>query len=359
MKTIVLTGGGTGGHVYPSLALVPKLKQHFDRIHFIGGMGAERGMVEAAGVHFNSVPTVKFNRSFSLDNLKIPFKLGASVKQARNMLLALEPNIVFSKGGYASLPTVIAARQLNVPVVCHESDLTLGLANIVSKFYGAIVTTALPETAKKNRNYIYVGMPLRDELFSVSSAVAKEKLGCKDLPVVLIIGGSSGAVFLNKVVYTALPTLTKNYFVVHIVGKNLDNSMKFANYLQIEYTNQIEIYYAAADYVVSRAGATAVAELSALNKRAIIIPLPKGASRGDQLANAEFARDLGAKVVFQHDFTPEVLCDALSTLSLAPPMRTMSENANSALANLLVEKSKPFQKTTIYGKKQQPKPAKN
>ena len=342
MKTIVLTGGGTGGHIYPSLALVPKLKQCFDRIHFIGGTGIERNIVENAGLPYSGVPTVKFDRALSLSNLKIPFKLHSSVKVAKGLLRNLEPDIVFSKGGYASLPTVIAARQMKIPVVCHESDATLGLANKVAKMYGATVSTAMAETAEKNENYIYVGMPLRDELFSISSSTAKEKIGCKSLPVLLVIGGSSGAVFLNKVIYSALPNLTQKYFVVHIAGRNIDDLVKSKNYLQIEYTNQIEVYYAAADFVVSRAGATAVAELSALNKRAIIVPLPKGSSRGDQLANAELARELGAKVIFQHDFNADVLCDALSTLSLAPPMRTSGKNANTALVNLLAEKSIPF-----------------
>ncbi|MDD4839137.1 MAG: UDP-N-acetylglucosamine--N-acetylmuramyl-(pentapeptide) pyrophosphoryl-undecaprenol N-acetylglucosamine transferase [Clostridia bacterium] len=339
MKTIVLTGGGTGGHIYPSLALLPKLKQHFENIFFIGGTGIERDIVERAGLPFYEVPTVKFDRSLSLSNFKIPCKLHRAVELAKVILKEIKPDIVFSKGGYASLPTVIAARKLNIEVVCHESDATLGLANKVAKLYGATVSTALFQTATQNKNFVYTGMPLREELFSISPSVAKSKINSADKPVLLVLGGSSGAVFLNKVVYSALDELTKKYFVVHISGKNGDFSVSSENYLQIEYSNQIKIYYAAADYVLSRAGATAVAELSALNKRTILVPLPKGNSRGDQLANAEFARGLGAKVIFQHDFSADVLVDALNSLNDAPPMRSIGKDANTAIVNLLIEKS--------------------
>lgn len=343
MRSIVLTGGGTGGHVYPSLALLPKLKKHFDRIVFIGGDGIEKEIVENAGLPFYSIKTVKFDRSLSLNNFKIPFVLLSAIKDAKKLLLQIQPDVVFSKGGYASLPTVLAALQLKIPTIAHESDFTLGLANKVAAAFGATIATAQEETAK-HKNYVYTGMPLREELFSVSQNDAKKRLGCYDKPVFLALGGSSGAVFLNDTIYKTLPYLQDKFFVIHISGKNGDFSKSQKNYIQIPYTNQIEVYYAAADFVLSRAGATAIAELSALNKRAIIVPLPKGTSRGDQLLNAESARNLGAKVIFQHDLTPEVLFDALQTLSLSPPMRSQDKSANEKIVRLILEKSKPFLK---------------
>ena len=249
-------------------------------------------------------------------------------------------DVVFGKGGYASLPAVLAALSLKIPVVCHESDVSLGLANRLAHALGAQIAATHQATAKRHKDFVLCGMPLREQLFSISASEAKRKIGCGALPVFMALGGSGGAAALNDIVWQALDKLCQNFFVVHIVGRRGGAIQARKNYLPLEYTNNIEIYYNAADYVLSRAGATAVAELSALNKRAIIVPLPKGASRGDQLENAELARELGAKVIFQHDFNAEVLLDALSTLNQNPPMRSQTADANAKIVGLLLEKAK-------------------
>lgn len=328
MKKILLTGGGTGGHVYPNLALVPYLKKEYDVV-YVGGEGdtLEKRLSETAGINYYSVPNVKLVRSLSpkaiVNNLTIPTVLARSIAKSKKLLLDLEPSLVFSKGGYVALPVVISARKLGIPVICHESDLTLGLSNKIGKLLGAKILTANPKSEEGK----YVGMPLRDELFDGKDL--RKSLRIKDdVPVLLVTGGSSGAKALNDFVFSHLDKLTKEYFVLHLTGKGY-SPPTHKNYLPIGYSDDMPSLYRTADVVVSRAGATALFELSALSKKTVFVPLPKSASRGDQLLNADLALEYGGFVVLQEDI--EILPDAIATAFVSPPMQSLATDTNGKI----------------------------
>lgn len=332
MKTIILTGGGTGGHVYPNIALLPDLKKEYSVV-YIGGEGEtlEKRLCAENDVDYRALPTVKLVRSTSpsatANNLSIPFKLSRAVTQAEKLIADIRPSLVFSKGGYVALPVVIAARKADIPVLCHESDLTLGLSNKIGKFLGAKILTANPDAKFGD----CVGMPLRKELFSGKNL--RKTLGVPDgFPVLLIVGGSSGAKSLNDFVIDNLDALTKKYFVLHIAGKNSTPKTR-KNYYAVPYADDIQDFYETADVVVSRAGATALFELSALRKKCVFVPLPKAASRGDQLLNAELAKKYGARVVAQENLSslPREIEIALSS----PPMRKISTDTNGKILDLI------------------------
>ena len=288
MSTIVLTGGGTAGHCAPNLALIPYLKKDFDKIYYIGSKnGIEKDIIKKTDIPYFAVDTVKFKRDFSLSNLSIPFKLIRGTRSAGKFLDILRPDVVFSKGGYVALPVVLAAKKRKIPVVAHESDFTVGLANKISARYCKCTLTAFPETAKKVRRGVYVGNPLRKDLFTMDKTAALSFYGLKgDKPVILVTGGSSGAKRVNDAVRAALPKLIKKFDVLHICGKgNIDKKTAYDGYKQIEFT-EMEKAYAVADICVSRAGSNTLFELLALNIPSLLIPLPKGVSRGDQVLNA-------------------------------------------------------------------------
>lgn len=328
MKKILLTGGGTGGHVYPNLALLPYLEKEYDVV-YVGGEGntLEKRLSEKAGISYYAVPGVKLVRSLSpkavLNNLTIPTALARCIAKSKRLLLDLEPSLVFSKGGYVALPVVISARMLGIPVICHESDLTLGLSNKIGKLLGAKILTANP----KSKEGAHVGMPLRDELFEGKNL--RKSLHVKDgTPVLLVTGGSSGAKALNDFVFSHLDELTKKYFVLHLTGKGY-SPPAHENYHPIAYSDDMPSLYRTADVIVSRAGATALFELSALSKKAVFVPLPKTASRGDQLLNADLALEYGGFVVLQEDI--EILPSAISSALVSPPMQSLQTDTNGKI----------------------------
>ncbi|MDR3215789.1 MAG: UDP-N-acetylglucosamine--N-acetylmuramyl-(pentapeptide) pyrophosphoryl-undecaprenol N-acetylglucosamine transferase [Clostridiaceae bacterium] len=331
-ELILLTGGGTGGHVFPNIALLPELKPRFREVCYMGGSGMEKEIAARYGLRFFEVNSPKFKRELTFDNFKIPIELLHSVKSARQILAELKPSVIFSKGGYVSLPAVLAAHHLDIPVVCHESDFSLGVANRIAKLSGARLLTAFPIGVGE-----IVGMPLRTELSNGNRGRAFDALsisGQDTRPYLLIIGGSSGATALNKAVYSCLDILLETYNIIHIAGKNGDFSVTRDRYRQIEFSNDMQDLYAAADCVVSRAGATAVAELSYLKKRALFIPLPKSASRGDQIKNAQYAEQHGAALLFQEDLTPQSFIDACMRLKNLSPMRECVKVANTVVADI-------------------------
>ena len=289
MKTIVLTGGGTAGHCTPHFALLEGLEKHFDKIYYIGSeTGIEKRLVTEKGIPYYEIPTVKLKRSLTLSNLKIPFMLLKSINSAKKILKELKPSVVFSKGGFVGLPVTIASKKLNIPVIIHESDLSLGLANkIASKFSSATLTT-FSSTAKGVKNGLCVGSPVRKELFLGDREKAIEKYGfSKEKPTLLIVGGSSGAKAINDLTFNIVAELTKKFNVLHIVGKNNLSPISLKGYYQTEFADMSKAY-AVADICVSRAGSNTLFELLALKIPSLIIPLPKGESRGDQVENAEF-----------------------------------------------------------------------
>lgn len=287
---ILLTGGGTAGHVMPHIALLSELRPHCERIVYIGSQdGIERSIIEPR-LPYYAITTTKLVRGKILKNLFIPFKLIKGVREAKKIIRLERPNVVFSKGGFVALPVVIAARKLKVPVVAHESDLKMGLANKLSRRSASVILTSFEDTAQREKKGVFTGSPMRDELF-VDKAAARAGLKIDTTkPVLVVVGGSLGSRFLNEKIRSELKPLTKKFYVLHVVGSgNLDPRLEGTkDYRQFEFTKDIGKIYAAADVVVSRAGSNTIFELAALKKPMLLVPLPKGASRGDQVDNAKY-----------------------------------------------------------------------
>lgn len=289
---ILLTGGGTAGHVMPHLALLDDFRKNYDTIIYIGSKdGIERSLIEKEkDVKYYPITSTKLVRGKVFANLLIPFRLIKATHQAKKIIKAEQPNVIFSKGGYVSLPVVFAAKRYKVPVIAHESDLNMGLANRLSKRYCTIICTTFKQTADGEKKGLYTGSPLRESL-KMDKAEAKKNLKIdSSLPVLVITGGSLGSQFLNQKIWSELYSLTKKFYVIHLVGKgNADKRLdNYGNYRQIEFAYNMGEILAAADVVVSRAGSNTIFELATLLKPMLLVPLPKGASRGDQVDNAKY-----------------------------------------------------------------------
>lgn len=334
MAKIILTGGGTGGHIYPNLALIPALKKEGYDIVYVGGDGdtLEKRLCNNLGVEYHSVPAVKFVRGFSVkalfNNMKIPFVMVKSFARGKKLLKTLSPDVIFAKGGYVSLPLVLSHGK--TPLICHESDLTLGLANKIGKVMGGKILTSNPMTKGE-----MVGVPIREDLLNVDRNTARKKMNIsKTDTVLLVVGGSSGASAINKAINDKINLLTKKYVVLHLYGKKPDFTPKKTDrYIPLPYADNMGDLYAVSDVVLSRAGATAVAELSALEKKALFIPLPKGTSRGDQLDNAILAKKYGGRVLYESEMK-RLVHEIDKTLSL-PPMRKMFSDTNGKIVEII------------------------
>lgn len=322
MKRIVLTGGGSAGHVTPNLALIPELKKQGYDIHYIGTeKGIERGLIEnVAGVSYHAVKSGKLRRYFSIENFKDPFKVIYGAFQAFRLIGKLKPDVLFSKGGFVSVPVVIGAWLNGVPAVCHESDLTPGLANRICALFCKKVAVTFPECRDAiGEKAVLTGTPMRRELFEGSRARGLSLIGAKgDKPVLLMMGGSLGAQSVNKVLREALPELTGWLHVFHLCGKgNLEQSLlQTPGYTQMEYlSGGLPDALAATDLVLSRAGSNAICEFHALKKPMLLVPYPKGASRGDQILNAKSLEKRGlCHVLLQENLNKESLIKAVHNL---------------------------------------------
>ena len=321
MKRIVLTGGGTAGHVTPHLALLPHLLEEGYEVHYIGTEeGIEHKMMSLPGVTYHAVKSGKLRRYFDWKNFTDPFKVLAGAFQSAHLMGKIKPDVCFSKGGFVSVPAVIGAWLHGVPVICHESDLTPGLANkICSKFAKKIATT-FPECAKAlGAKAVCTGTPMRPELFSGTREKGLALCGFTgEKPVLMMMGGSSGAQSVNKALREALPRILEKMDVLHITGKgNLDESLNtLPGYTQFEFlSDELPNALACADFVLSRAGSNALCEFQALKKPMLLVPYPKGASRGDQILNAESYRSRGlCHVLLQENMTADTLFAALEKL---------------------------------------------
>ena len=321
MKKIVLTGGGTLGHVTPHLSLIPHLLQAGYEIHYIGtekGMEAEK-IRSVPGVTYHAVQSGKLRRYFSWQNFIDPFKVIAGAFQSARLMVKIKPDVVFSKGGFVAVPVVFGAWLHRVPVVCHESDLTPGLANRLCAPFARKIATTFPECAQAlGPKADMTGTPLRPELFRGSRARGLSLLGFDgSKPILLMMGGSSGAQAVNKALREALPRLTGKFDVAHICGKgNLDEALQgMSGYRQLEFLDaELPDALACADLVLSRAGSNALCEFQALCKPMLLVPYPKGASRGDQILNAQSLQKRGlARVLLQEDMTADTLVRALES----------------------------------------------
>lgn len=324
MKKILMTGGGSAGHVTPNIALFPELRAHGFEIHYAGLKdGIERGLIAAQeGVVFHEIESGKLRRYISVKNLASPFKVLKGVDQAKKLIKELEPDVVFSKGGFVSVPVVMAAKG-KCPVVCHESDYTPGLANKIAARYADTVCVTFEDTiglSKPNiaKKMVHTGTPIRPELYKGDREKGLAAMGFSgDKPVLMVMGGSLGAAAVNEGVRAALPELAKRFDVVHLCGKGkVDESVKSEGYRQFEYVGpELPDMFAATDIMISRAGANAVFEFIALGIPALLVPLPLEASRGDQILNADYVAKKGyAAKLDQADITPERLVDEVNAL---------------------------------------------
>lgn len=314
MKRIVLTGGGTAGHVTPNIALIPKLRELDYDIHYIGSYdGIEKKLIEDFEIPYYGISTGKFRRYFDPKNFSDPFRVIKGFAEARKILKQIRPDVVFSKGGFVSVPVVRAASSLNVPCIIHESDMTPGLANKLCIPVAAKVCCNFPETLKNlpAEKAVLTGSPIREELSRGNKLSALKFCGFTAMkPVIMVIGGSLGAASVNKAVRDALPKLLEDFQIVHICGKDkVDNLLlNVAGYKQFEYVkSELKDLFAMADLVISRAGANAICELLALKKPNILIPLSAQSSRGDQILNAKSFESQGFSVVIDEDYLTENL----------------------------------------------------
>lgn len=312
-KKILLTGGGTAGHVTPNLALLPYLKEEGYEIVYIGSeKGIERTLIEAEGIPYYSISTGKLRRYLSKENIKDMFRVVKGIAEAKKLIKKLKPDLVFSKGGFVAVPVVLGAKSNKVPVIIHESDITPGLANKIAMPSARVVCSTFPETLQyvpKGKG-VHTGTPIRKELFEGDRN--KGLAACKftgEKPVLLMMGGSLGAVKLNNCLREILPELTKTFDVIHLCGKgNLDAHLRNQEgYMQFEYVSDgLNDLLAAADLIVSRAGSNSISEFLALKKPHLLIPLSARASRGDQILNAaSFEKQGFARVLDEDEMTAE------------------------------------------------------
>jgi len=321
-QTIVFTGGGTAGHVMPNLALAPSLTRQGWKLHYIGSAtGPERSLAEAANLPFHSISTGKLRRYFSWRNFTDPARVVKGALDAWRLLGRLKPDLVFSKGGFVSVPVVYAAGLRRIPVILHESDLTPGLANRLSLPFCARICASFPETMDHlpAGKAVLTGTPIRAELFRGNRDKGLEFLGfTADKPLLLVMGGSLGSKAVNEALRANLSWLLDRVNVAHLCGKGwLSKEWEGrAGYRQFEFlSKELADVLAAADRVISRAGANSLFELLALRKPMLLIPLPGKASRGDQILNAEsFVRRGLAQLLLQEDLTPDSLRAALESL---------------------------------------------
>jgi UDP-N-acetylglucosamine--N-acetylmuramyl-(pentapeptide) pyrophosphoryl-undecaprenol N-acetylglucosamine transferase len=312
MIRIVLTGGGTSGHVTPNIALIPELKKMGYDIKYIGSInGIEKQLIEKEGIEYYTINTGKLRRYFDLRNFTDAFRVVDGLRQAYAILGKLKPDIVFSKGGFVSCPVVWAAWLRRIPAVIHESDMTPGLTNKLSMPFAKKVCYTFPESG----NYIpkdkgvQTGIPIRENLMKGSRNEGLKLCGFTgSKPVIMVIGGSLGSEKINGIVRKLLDTLLKDFNICHICGKgNLKPEYSdIAGYRQFEYVNEEQPHiFAMSDLVISRAGATVLFELLALKKPNILIPLSRAASRGDQILNAHSFEKSGFSCVLEEEAMDE------------------------------------------------------
>lgn len=323
MKRIVLTGGGTAGHVTPNIALIPELQKRGFEIHYIGSKtGIEKELIGNFDIPYYGISSGKLRRYFDVKNFTDPFRILKGYSEAVKLLKKIKPDVVFSKGGFVTVPVVKAASRRKIPCVLHESDISPGLANRLCISSAAIICANFPETIEhlpKDKAFL-TGTPIRGELFSGNRLNGLDFCGfTASKPVILVIGGSLGSIRVNDAVREILPELLKNYQIIHLCGKDkIDESLEgSAGYRQYEYIQkELCDLLDAAGLVISRAGANAICELLALRKPNILIPLSLEASRGDQILNANsFEKQGFSYVIKEEELTGERLLDAVQFMS--------------------------------------------
>ncbi|MCD6047402.1 MAG: undecaprenyldiphospho-muramoylpentapeptide beta-N-acetylglucosaminyltransferase [Gammaproteobacteria bacterium] len=322
-RHIFFTGGGSAGHVTPNIALIKQAQKMGDQVSYVGSeQGIERQLIEPLNIPYYAVDSGKLARQLTLKNLLSPFKILHGIWQSYFLCRKLKPDVVFSKGGFVAVPIVIGAWLNHIPVIVHESDMTPGLANKLCYPFAEKVGVSFLNSQQffKNKDkVVWTGTPIRQEMLEGNAAHGKTFLNFSDeKPILLIYGGGLGSVVINQAVRGVLPELLKQFNIVHCCGKGkIDAAFSdVVGYRQFEYLNQeLPDVMAAADVVISRAGANSVFELLALHKPHLLIPLSKKASRGDQIDNAKYCQRLGlSDVLLEEELTPASLLEHVQTL---------------------------------------------
>ncbi len=347
-KRIVLTGGGTAGHVTPNIALLPSLREAGYEIFYIGSYnGIEASLVAQQNIPYYGIASGKLRRYFDWQNFTDPFRVIHGYFQAKKLLKKLKPDVIFSKGGFVSVPVVRAAGRLHIRTIIHESDMTPGLANRLSIPVAQKVCCSFPETLKylPADKAVLTGSPIRKELLEGRREKGLEFIGWEesDKPTLLVIGGSQGSTIINQTLRQDLDILLQDIRIIHLCGKgNLDDSLKDREgYVQLEYvSDELKDLFALADFVLSRAGANSICELLALRKPNLLIPLSAASSRGDQILNADSYRRQGYSMVLKEEkLTPQSLVQSLKELYRDKDkyIEAMSKSTQSSAIDRIME----------------------
>ncbi|MDR1211012.1 MAG: undecaprenyldiphospho-muramoylpentapeptide beta-N-acetylglucosaminyltransferase [Spirochaetaceae bacterium] len=306
MLKIALTGGGTGGHIYPGIAVAEALKTADSgmTVFWIGSRnGMDRSIVEEAGISFYGVPAGKLRRYVTLKNVPDMFRVLAGFFASRRILKKERPSALFSKGGFVSVAPCAAARSLGIPVFTHESDLSPGLATRINARFARVIFTAYGETARRLGKYAsrvkVSGNPVRGAFFKADRETGRAFLGLANKkPVLLVLGGSQGALEINELVAAWLPGLVSRFTVVHQTGNKWEAPAATESYRPCQYLNrEMPHVLAASDLVLGRSGAGTLWECAVLGRPMVLIPLRGRGTRGDQVENAEVFRKAGAAIV--------------------------------------------------------------
>jgi len=332
-RTIVFTGGGSAGHVTPNVAIINELNKEEWNIHYIGSKkGIEKELISRIRIPYYQISSGKLRRYVDFENVVDVFRVMKGCFEARSILKKLKPDIVFSKGGFVSVPVIIAARSLHIPIFIHESDLTPGLANKISQRFATRIFTSFDEAVDHfpKSKTLAIGSPIRKEIFEGSAEKGRSFLGfTRSRPILTIMGGSLGSKKINGVVRESLKEITKEYQVVHLCGKNnLDTSLgNVKGYRQFEYVNEeLPDILAATDTVITRGGSNSIFEFLALQKPMIIIPLSLQQSRGDQILNAKAFEKKGYSYMLEEE--------QLTSDTLLATLKKIEENRNQFRSNM-------------------------
>lgn len=333
MKKIMFCGGGSAGHVIPNISIIEELKKDY-AISYIGTDGIEKQICNSYGIEFYQFEAVKFVRGKIFCNIAIPFKLFKSIRQAKEIIWNVKPDLLFCKGGYVCLPPAFAASKLKLPVLTHESDLTMGLANKLIASKCKHVLTSFPETSQKIKNGVYAGTPMRKNLFNRSRIESKKLLGLDNRPTIIVFGGGSGSKIINSNLRKILFKLCSKFNVLHLCGKGNLQECNINGYKQIEFADDMGAVYACADFAVSRCGSNSANELIALKIPTLFIPLSKNSSRGDQIKNAEYFKNKGlCKVLSESQLNETAMLYAIEELYNDEKLKISLKYNNSVCGN--------------------------
>lgn len=345
-KKILFTGGGSAGHVTPNIAIINELDKNKWDIQYIGSRnGIEKELIEKLGVPYHSISSGKLRRYMSFENFKDIFKVAKGCFEARSIIKNLKPDLIFSKGGFVSVPVIVAASSLKIPIYIHESDMTPGLANKISQRFATKIFTSFEEAKYHfpSEKTMVIGSPIRKEILTGSAQIGRAFLGFHDKrPILTIMGGSLGAKKINETVRASLKELESQFQIVHLCGKdNLDVSLLGrGSYKQYEYVHdELADILAATDFVITRGGSNAIFEFLALRKPMMIIPLSKAQSRGDQILNAKAFVGKGYAIMLEEEQLDNgTLLDGLNELknNIFQMREAMATSNQSDALNVLV-----------------------